>query len=90
MRALTVIPGRAESGAVVEMPEPPARDGTVLVRSLAVGVCGTDAEILAGAYGWAPAGEGRLILGHESLGEVLEAPPGSGVRPGQLVAGAQP
>ena len=87
MRALTVIPGRADSGAVVEMPEPPEQDGPVLVRTLAVGVCGTDTEILAGAYGWAPAGEERLILGHESLGEVLEAPAGSGFRRGDLVAG---
>lgn len=87
MRALTVIPGQAESGAVVEMPEPPEQDGAVLVRTLAVGVCGTDTEILAGAYGWAPAGEARLILGHESLGEVLEAPAGSGFRRGDLVVG---
>ena len=32
MRALTVIPGQAGSGAVVEMPEPPVQDGPVLVR----------------------------------------------------------
>lgn len=87
MRALTVIPGRAGSGAVVEMPEPPESDGPVLVRTLAVGVCGTDTEILAGDYGWAPDGEARLILGHESLGEVLEAPAGSDFRRGDLVAG---
>jgi threonine dehydrogenase-like Zn-dependent dehydrogenase len=65
MRALTLVPGRAGSGAVVDMPEPPESDGPVLVRTLAVGVCGTDAEILAGDYGWAPEGEDRLILGHE-------------------------
>lgn len=87
MRALTVIPGRAESGAVVETPEPPEADGAILVRTLAVGVCGTDEEIVSGAYGWAPEGEERLIIGHESLGEVLEAPAGSGFRPGDLVAG---
>ncbi|MFC7474491.1 glucose 1-dehydrogenase [Dankookia sp. GCM10030260] len=87
MRALTVIPGRADSGAVVEMPEPPAADGPILVRTLAVGVCGTDTEILAGDYGWAPDGEERLIIGHESLGEVLEAPAGSDFRRGDLVAG---
>ena len=46
MRALTVIPGRAGSGAVVEMPEPPVQDGPVLVRTLAIGVCGTDREIV--------------------------------------------
>ena len=45
-------------------------------------------EITAGDYGEAPPTEERLILGHEiSLGEVLEAPPGSGFEPGQLVVG---
>jgi threonine dehydrogenase-like Zn-dependent dehydrogenase len=52
-----------------------------------VGVCGTDREIAAGEYGWAPPGATRLVIGHESLGRVLEAPAGSGFGPGDLVAG---
>ena len=52
-----------------------------------MGVCGTDAEILAGAYGDAPPGSDRLVLGHESLGRVLEAPDGGGLSPGDLVVG---
>ncbi|RAI54129.1 glucose 1-dehydrogenase [Roseicella frigidaeris] len=87
MRALTVIPGRAGSAAVIEVPEPALADGPVLVRTHAVGVCGTDEEIVSGSYGWAPAGEERLIIGHESLGEVMEAPADSGFKPGDLVAG---
>ncbi|MBV1796683.1 glucose 1-dehydrogenase [Siccirubricoccus sp. G192] len=87
MRALTVIPGKANSAAVVEMPEPPASDGPILVRTLAVGVCGTDAEIVSGQYGWPPRGEERLILGHESLGEVEAAPAGSGFSAGDRVVG---
>lgn len=87
MRALTVIPGQAESAAVVDVPEPPAADGPVLVRTLAVGVCGTDLEIVSGLYGWAPPGQARLILGHESLGCVEEAPEGSGFAAGDLVVG---
>ena len=59
MRALTVIPGQAGSGAVVEMPEPPVQDGPVLVRTLAVGICGTDTEILAGALRLGAGGRGR-------------------------------
>jgi threonine dehydrogenase-like Zn-dependent dehydrogenase len=59
----------------------------VLVRTLALGVCGTDREILAAEYGAAPPGEDRLILGHESLGEVVEAPADSGLRPGDIVVG---
>jgi threonine dehydrogenase-like Zn-dependent dehydrogenase len=40
-----------------------------------------------GEYGWAPHGAERLILGHESLGRVREAPAGSGFEPGDLVVG---
>ena len=87
MRAVTVVPLRENSVDLTELPEPPARDGPVLVRTRAVGVCGTDIEIIAGDYGWAPPGEERLAIGHESLGEVLEAPEGSGFAAGDLVVG---
>ena len=63
------------------------RDGALLVRGIAVGVCGTDREIAQGAYGTPPLGETTLVIGHESLGEVLEAPVGSGFAPGDLVVG---
>ena len=72
---------------MVDWPEPQAREDALLVRSRGIGICGTDVEIIAGDYGEAPPTEERLILGHESLGEVLEAPPGSGFEPGQLVVG---
>src|SRR5215207_10013840 len=87
MRAITVCPGIANSARLDEVPEPPPADGAVLVRALALGVCGTDREILSGAYGLAPAGESRLVLGHESLGEVEAAPAGCGVAAGDLVVG---
>ncbi len=87
MRALTVVPGRAGSVAVEERPEPVPTDGDLLVEAIAMGVCGTDREIAAGEYGWAPPGSDRLVLGHESLGRVLEAPGGSGFSAGDLVAG---
>jgi threonine dehydrogenase-like Zn-dependent dehydrogenase len=58
-----------------------------LVRTLAVGVCGTDIEILEGKYGFAPAGRDRLVLGHESLGAVIDAPAGSALKAGDLVVG---
>jgi threonine dehydrogenase-like Zn-dependent dehydrogenase len=87
MRALTVLPGKANSIKLDEVPAPPASDGNVLVRALALGVCGTDREIIHGDYGWAPPGEERLILGHESLGRVEEAPAGCHVKRGDLVVG---
>ncbi len=87
MRALTVTPGRPGSGAVCDLPEPDRVDGGVLVATQAVGVCGTDREILAGQYGQAPPGADALVLGHESVGEVLEAPDGCGLAAGDLVVG---
>src|SRR3954452_13497026 len=87
MKALTVRPDQADSARVEEVPEPPAGRGGLVVQALAVGVCGTDLEITSGKYGWAPPGKSRLILGHESLGRVIEAPPDSGLKPGDLVAG---
>jgi glucose 1-dehydrogenase len=87
MRALTVAPGIANSARVEDVPDPPRSDGAVLVRTLALGVCGTDREIVSGQYGWAPPGERRLVIGHESLGTVQEAPVGSGVEVGDVVVG---
>ena len=87
MKALSVIPLRAGSAALVDVDEPPTSDGPILVETLAVGICGTDIEILSGAYGWSPPGRERLVLGHESLGRVLEAPDDSPVAAGDLVVG---
>jgi len=82
-----VQPGVADSARLEERPEPSPDEGTVLVRTVAIGVCGTDVDIVAGRYGWAPPGRDRLVLGHESLGRVEDAPPGSGVSAGDLVVG---
>jgi glucose 1-dehydrogenase len=87
MRALTVAPGIASSARVEDVGDPPASDGSVLVRTLAIGVCGTDRDIVQGHYGWSPPGEQRLIIGHESLGMVREAPAASGFKSGDLVVG---
>jgi glucose 1-dehydrogenase len=87
MRAITVSPGIPSSAWLEDVPDPPVSDGTILVRTLALGVCGTDREIIAGDYGWAPPGQSRLVLGHESLGRVEEAPPDIDIRPGDWVVG---
>jgi threonine dehydrogenase-like Zn-dependent dehydrogenase len=87
MKALTVIPMKKGSAELSEVDAPPDSDGPVLVDTVAVGICGTDVEILSGAYGWAPPGRERLILGHESLGRVVEAPKGAAVVAGDLVVG---
>jgi glucose 1-dehydrogenase len=87
MRAITVQPGAAGSARLDELPEPAPSEGALLVRARLLGVCGTDTEIVAGLYGTAPAGAERLVIGHESLGEIMEAPPASGFSPGDLVVG---
>ncbi|MEV0604094.1 glucose 1-dehydrogenase [Streptomyces sp. NPDC050315] len=87
MRALTVQPLQPGSLEVREVDGPVIGEGELLVEGLAVGVCGTDKEIVAGEYGAAPPGRERLVLGHESLGCVREAPSGSGFRRGDLVVG---
>ncbi len=75
MRAVTVIPGRPGSARLDAVSEPGGELGSVLVESLAVGVCGTDGEIASGLYGWAPPDRERLVLGHESLGRVIDPGP---------------
>jgi threonine dehydrogenase-like Zn-dependent dehydrogenase len=87
MRAITVVPGQAGSARLDDVPEPAEATGAVLVDGLALGICGTDAEIVGGNYGWPPAGAERLVLGHESLGRVREAPEDSGLSAGDLVVG---
>jgi threonine dehydrogenase-like Zn-dependent dehydrogenase len=87
MRALAVVPGVPNSARLEERAEPKAGSDDLLVASIAVGVCGTDHEIVSGQYGWAPPGVERLVIGHESLGRVLSAPPGSGFDIGDLVVG---
>jgi threonine dehydrogenase-like Zn-dependent dehydrogenase len=87
MKALTVIPLKTGSAELSDVGDPPESDGPILVETLAVGICGTDIEILSGTYGWPPPGRERLVLGHESLGRVLEAPAGGPVSQGDLVVG---
>jgi glucose 1-dehydrogenase len=87
MRALTVKPGTPNSIQLDDVAPAPESDGAVLVRALALGICGTDREIIAGHYGWAPLGQERLVIGHESLGRVEEAPAGASVKRGDLVVG---
>ena len=87
MRAVTIEPKKAGTARLEEIPEPDERDGSVLVEGVAVGVCGTDVEMVEGKYGWAPPGKTRLVLGHESLGRVIDPGPAKGFQKGDLVVG---
>ena len=72
---------------IVDQPEPSLRGPRdVKVRILDVGVCGTDREICSFEYGTPPVHCDMLIIGHESLGEVVEVGGAvTRVRPGDLV-----
>ncbi|NBD12880.1 MULTISPECIES: glucose 1-dehydrogenase [Corallococcus] len=72
---------------VLEVPEPRLHSPTeVKVRTLEVGVCGTDQDLLKGHHGAAPRGEDHLVPGHECLGQVMEVGAHvQGLRPGDLV-----
>jgi threonine dehydrogenase-like Zn-dependent dehydrogenase len=86
MKAIAVIPAE-RSVELVDHVEPRICSPTdVRLRMLEVGICGTDREICAFEYGTPPPGADYLVVGHESLGEVVEIGPGvSRVRVGDLV-----
>jgi threonine dehydrogenase-like Zn-dependent dehydrogenase len=73
MKALALTPTVANSAQLMNVPEPPLHEGALLCEMIAIGVCGTDHELLAGDYGSPPDGNSYLILGHESLGRVVES-----------------
>ena len=87
MKAITLEPRKPGSARLEDVPEPDARDGSILVEAIAVGVCGTDVEMVEGQYGWAPPGKSRLVLGHESLGRVIDPGPSNQLKRGDLVVG---
>jgi threonine dehydrogenase-like Zn-dependent dehydrogenase len=87
MRAVTIAPGKPGSLRLDHVAEPKPGPGELLVKTLAIGVCGTDRELIDARYGEAPPDEARLVLGHESLGRVVSAPPQSGLAEGDLVVG---
>ena len=88
MKDITVEPHKPDSACLEDIAEPDACSGSVLGEAIAVGVCGTDVEIIEGKYGWAPPGKTRLVLGHESLGRVVDPGPNSSLKEGDLVAGS--
>jgi threonine dehydrogenase-like Zn-dependent dehydrogenase len=87
MKAITVEPMKPDTARFEDIPEPDPTYGSILVEAIGVGVCGTDVEIVSGKYGWAPPGKSRLVLGHESLGRVIDPGPASGFKKGDFVAG---
>ena len=86
MKAIAVTP-RKRTVEIINQAEPQIFSPTdVKLRMLEAGVCGTDREICAFEYGTPPAGCEQLVIGHESLGEVIETGPKvTRVKAGDLV-----
>jgi len=75
MKAIAVTP-RIKEVQIINQAEPKISSLTeVKLRMLEAGVCGTDKEICAFEYGTLPKGSEQLVIGHESLGEVVEIGP---------------
>ena len=88
MRCLTVAPGHKNSLRLDERPEPAPQDGWALIEAVALGVCGTDRDIIAGDYGWAPPGEIGWSSATSRWAACSRRPAGSDLAEGgDLVAG---
>jgi len=72
MRAVGVLPGKRTVGLVSQAPPQMTSPNHVKLRTIEVGVCGTDREICNFEYGTPPTGSEFLVLGHEALAEVVE------------------
>lgn len=86
MRAVGVKPHKREVTLLDHEHPEISGDRQVKVRVLDVGICQTDREICTFVYGAPPAGSDYLVLGHESLGEVVEVGNAvTGLKKGDLV-----
>ena len=86
MKAVAVFPGPQEVKVVEQEFPRLAQPDQVTLRMLDIGICGTDKEICSFEYGTPPPGDDHLVIGHESLAEVVEV--GTAVErfaPGDLV-----
>lgn len=86
MKAVAVLPRKREVALLDHVAPETAASTHVRVRTIEVGICGTDREICSFAYGTPPDGSDYLVLGHEALGEVVEVGPAvTNFKPGDLV-----
>jgi len=86
MKAVAVFPGPQEVKIVEQEFPRLTQPDQVLLRILDTGICGTDREICSFEYGTPPPGDDYLVIGHESLAEVVDV--GTAVErlaPGDLV-----
>lgn len=78
----TIVCDQPGTLSLQERPQPVPGPEEVLIRVRRVGVCGTDLHIFAGRQ---PYLQYPRVMGHEFSGEVVEAPAGSALSPGEPV-----
>ena len=86
MKAVAVFHGSHQVKLIEQDVPRLSQPDQVLLRLLDVGICGTDKEICSFEYGTPPPGSDYLVIGHESLAEIVQV--GSAVerfRVGDLV-----
>jgi len=82
---VVVLEAGATEPSIREVDRPEPTVGEALVRTVRVGIDGTDLEVLSGGHGGFPAGDDYLTLGHEVVG-IVEAVRGeSALTPGDAV-----
>ena len=87
MKAVAVFPG-SQQVKIIEQDVPRlTQPDQVALRLLDVGICGTDKEICSFEYGTPPPGDDHLVIGHESLAEIVQV--GSAVERFEVGAGIE-
>jgi threonine dehydrogenase-like Zn-dependent dehydrogenase len=72
MKAVIAEPPKRNSVKLIEIPKPTPKKREVLLKTLCVGIDGTDREINEGIYGVPPSGFGYIVLGHEATARIQE------------------
>ncbi|WP_224270887.1 glucose 1-dehydrogenase [Haloprofundus salinisoli] len=83
MKAIVVEKGESRP-TLRNVPDPTPEPGEVLLRTLRVGIDGTDHEVIRGNHGGYPDGDDYQILGHEAVA-VVEDANGTELEEGELV-----
>ena len=85
MKAIAIVPGQSIV-RLVDRPEPMiSQPDEVKLKTIRVGICGTDREEVAGGRADPPFGQNELVIGHEMLAQVTEVGASvSRVKPGDL------
>ena len=72
MKAVAVFPETKEVKVIEREPPRLSEPDQVTLRMLDIGICGTDKEICSFEYGTQPPGDDYLVIGHESVAEVVQ------------------